>query len=79
MKKIILSTILLVSFVFPAVGEATSVSSYEASPVVQEQSISPRALYSYIFPSVPPKTFNGRTRIYYEYKAKEKYYIGYYQ
>lgn len=79
MKKILLSTMLLVSLVFPVVGEATSVDSYESLPIVQEQSISPRALYSYIFPSVPPKTFNGRTRIYYEYKSKEKYYIGYYQ
>ncbi|MGM0214740.1 hypothetical protein [Enterococcus sp. AZ109] len=79
MKKIILSILLLVSFVFPVVGEASSSSSYESLPTIQDNSVSPRALYSYIFPSVPPKTFNGRTRIYYEYKEKQGYYIGYYQ
>lgn len=79
MKKILLLTGILVTLVFPVVGEATAVDVYESMPVSQTQGISPRALYSYLFPYVPPKTFNGRTRIYYEYVAKEKVYIGYYQ
>ena len=79
MKKKFVLFSLIVAFVFPTFGEATSVSGQEIVPVVQEVGISPRAVFTYIFPSVPPKTFNGRTRIYYEYRAKDKVYIGYYQ
>lgn len=77
MKKIFLSTLLVFGFVSPIMGQAATTE--EVVPVVQNSQIMPRGLFYYIFPSVPPKTFNGMNRIYYEYKSKEKYYIGYYQ
>ena len=82
MKKKMLLISLIATFVFPVFGEASSLSVQEStleSVQVSQNSVAPRTVFLYIFSSVPPKTFNGRTRIYYEYKAKEKYYVGYYQ
>ncbi|WP_303754131.1 hypothetical protein [Enterococcus sp. S86.2] len=42
------------------------------------QAIEGTALYSYRFPSIPPKKFAGKTLLYYEYISSGKYYIGWY-
>ncbi|EOH94740.1 hypothetical protein [Enterococcus pallens] len=79
MKKMVFVLIGLITLtVFPAMSEAASQSSYDDIPVVQNNQISPRAVYTYRFSYVPPQKFNGMTRVYYEYIAKDKVYIGYY-
>lgn len=80
MKKLMLLMIMVVGLVSPIVSQASTVQETNANvQVTQNSGIQPRGVYTYIFPSVPPKKFNGMTRFYYEYKSKEKYYIGYYQ
>lgn len=80
MKKIVLLMVMVIGFVSPIVGQAATVQKTDTNVQIAESSgIQPRGVYTYIFSTVPPKTFNGMSRIYYEYKSKEKYYIGYYQ
>lgn len=76
MKKILLVMSMLIAFVFPAVGEATSVDS--DIPNSEGTVIRPRSVITYKFSTIPPKKFNGMTLLYYEYNSKYKVYIGYY-
>lgn len=76
MKKLFLSMCLMTMFLSPVISQAASQNGeVESNTTV----IRPRALYAYRFDSVPPKKFNGMTRIYYEYDSKFGVYIGYYQ
>ncbi len=78
MKKIFLLISLVAMFLVPSVSQAAE-SSVAESNIVKQSSISPRIVYRYMFNSIPPKKFNGMTRIYYEYDSKNNVYIGLYR
>ncbi|MGG5317434.1 hypothetical protein [Enterococcus sp. AZ072] len=79
MKKILVLVGAILFLISPVISEAATLSDNEDVKVSEKLQISPRGVYTYVFSYVPPKTFNGRTRIYYEYISKDKIYIGYYQ
>ncbi|GCF93225.1 hypothetical protein NRIC_11160 [Enterococcus florum] len=81
MKKMILLVGTIIAFGSPIVGQAATSPGANTQDIqtIQENGIFPRSVYTYFFSSVPPKKFNGMTRLYYEYRSKEKVYIGYYQ
>mgnify|MGYP001083664832 CR=1 FL=1 len=79
MKKMALLLMGLITLlIFPTMSEATGQISSNDVDTVPTNQISPRGVYTYRFSYVPPQKFNGMTRVYYEYIAKDKVYIGYY-
>ncbi len=75
MKKII---IVFSVFYALGIGATNPVQALEMSNSIESSEIQPRTLVSYKFNNVPPKKFNGKTLVTYEYIESGGYYIGWY-
>ena len=78
MKKMFVLLSLMTMFLTPVIGQAASADA-EDTTTTNTEIVKPRAVYRYRFSTIPPKTFNGMNRIYYEYDSRYNVYVGYYQ
>lgn len=75
MKKALLVLAILGMAATPISAEASVRQNQDNIPAQGPQS---RLIMCYRFVSVPPKKFDGKNRIHYEYDKRTKTYMGYY-